>query len=375
MTEVEFSSADIADAIKRANIVAPTRGRELDMYKGFIFDLDPEEKVVRLRVTNGELYYTEYLYPTRIVADGPLTWRVASPSTHGIVTNLAPSSIVTMKDEGGKLRISSGRMRAATPFISSGDYPHPDAFMYELQDMQTLSGWGARMDTVGWTVSPENLPPRCGIYMSSTHMCATNSKVLARIPNEFVLPEGRDFVVLPYKYLAGVLRNLHEVQVGIQGGNLVISPTEDIFIKCSLFEDKFDPVDTIMDKTHETELTFDRDAMLAVLSRVTTIGASDRQVTLEAWIGGGQIALCIRDRISAEEIEESLDVEGADHPVKKFMFSVEYFMDTVSKMTSPQVVMDYSPSKPYAIVKFTSAQGLEVVIQPRRETSARKDDE
>jgi hypothetical protein len=43
-------------------------------------------------------------------------------------------------------------------------------------------------------------------------------------------------------------------------------------------------------------------------------------------------------------------------------------------MLSPEVVFKYTPAKPTSIVKFASAQGLEVIIQPRVEIATRKED-
>lgn len=178
----------------------------------------------------------------------------------------------------GKLRITSGKMRASTPLIKDQSYPDADQFMYEPEGMFKMSGWGARLDKVGWAVSADNIPPRCGVYMSDEYLCATNMKILARIPNDYKFFDGREFIVMPYQLIGGLMRTIEEIEVGVIGNNLIMSPTEDIYIKCVLFDAKFDPVNRIMEKTFEESLTFDRDEMNNVLSRVTKIGSSDRQV-------------------------------------------------------------------------------------------------
>lgn len=375
MATVEFTNATLADAIKRANIVAPTRGRELDMFKGFVIDLDPDEESVTLRTTNGSLYYTEFLYPTSIECDKAVSWRVASISTHGIVSNLPVTGTVKFKDEGGKLRITSGRMRASTPLIRGGDYPDQDQFMYEPEGMYPLKGFGEKLDLIGWAVSPDGLPPRAGVYMDSEFLCATNSRVLARVPNEYKFADDRKNIVLPYALVAPILRTIEELEVGVLGNNLIISPTEDIYIKCSLFEDRFDPVNRIMEKEYPESLTFDKEVCTGVLSRVSKIGAADRQINLDVYIVGDLMTLSIKDRDSAEEIEESMTLAvEAEHELAKFMFSLEYFTDAVSKAPGKEITMHYDPNKTNSVVKFSSDHGYEACVVPRVEVQKDRGD-
>ncbi|AKJ71737.1 DNA polymerase III beta subunit [Tsukamurella phage TIN2] len=373
---VEFNNAALADAVKRANIIAPTRGRELDKFKGFIIDLYPGEEYVTLRVTNGEVFYTEYLYPNELEVPVATSWRVASNSTHGIVSNLAASGSVKLKEEGGKIRITSGRMKATTPLIKSGDYPDPDQFMFEPEGMFNLKGFGTRLDLVGWSTSSDGLPPRCGVYMDEGHLCATNGKTLVRVPNEFKFADGRNNIVLPYQLIGPVLRSLEEIQMGVIGDNLVIAPTEDIFIKCSLFEPRFDPVNRIMEKEMPAAISFSKEDVISTLSRVSKIGASDRQIGLDVYIGGESMTLSVKDRDSAEEIEETiLLISGGDHDIVKFMFSVEYFTDIITKAPGRELVMEYNPEKTVSMVKFLGDDGYEGVVMPRAEIAKSRGDE
>lgn len=366
-TQVEFNNATLADAIKRANIVAPTRGRELDMFKGFVIDLYPGEEYVTLRTTNGELFYTEYLHPLSIEVDKQTSWRVASPSTHGIVSNLSVKGNVKMKDEGGKIRITSGRMKASTPLIRGGDYPDMDQFMFEPEGMMTLNGFGSRLDLVGWATSSDGMPPRCGVYMDEEYLCATDGTVLARYPNEYKFADERDNIVIPYHLIGPIIRTMEEVQVGVIGNHFVVSPTEDIYIKCTLFEPRFDPVNRVMEKEHETSVSFDKDEMIGVLSRVSKIGSADRQISLDVYIIGEMMTLAIRDRDSAEEIEESvlLVQEAETQDLTRFIFSIERFTDIMTKAPGKNITMRYNPSKPMSVVKFENDSGYQTALMPR----------
>lgn len=367
-TVIEFNNATLADAVKRANLVAPTRGRELDMYKGFVIDLFPDEEYVVLRTTNGELFYAEFLYPNEIEVEEKTSWRVPSITAHGLVSNLKTKGTVKFKDEGGKVRITSGRMRATLPLIKSGDYPDISQFLYEQENMKTIQGFGGRLDSAGWAATTDGLPPKCGVYMNSEYLAATNGAILTRVENKYEFVDGRENIVMPYATIAPLLRTMEEVQLGIQGGYMVVSPTDDIFIKCVLFEPKFPPVERAMSKEWSHDLSFDREEVANVLTRVTRIGTTDRQVALEVWIGGESMTLSIKDRDSSEEIDESVILlQGGDHDLVRFSFSVENFTDAVNKAPGKNLVLSYSPDKPQALVKLSNESGLEIALMPRAE--------
>ncbi|AKJ72484.1 DNA polymerase III sliding clamp beta [Gordonia phage Amore2] len=366
-TVIEFNNATLADAIKRANTVAPTRGREFDMFKGFVFDINPDEEFVTLRATNGELYYTEYLYPVNMEVDQAVSWRVSSVSTPGIISNLSVKGNIKMKDEGGKIRMTSGRMKATTPLIRGGEYPDIEHFLYEPENMIQMTGLGARMDLVGWATTNDGMPPRCGVYMDEDYLCATNGIALVRVPNEYKFKDGRENVVIPYQLVAPILRTLEEVEVGVIGNHLVMSPTEDILIKCTMFDPGFDPVNRVMEKEYEASISFNRDEVVNALNRVSKVGRADRQIALDVFIVGEMMTLAIRDRDSSEEIEESiLLIEDAPHDeLVRYIFSIEFFTEAISKSPTKELTMFYNPSKPVSVVKVQAVGGYEAAIMPR----------
>lgn len=364
MTAVTFETAALADSIKKANTIAPSRGKEFDMYKGFVLDVFPEHGRVLLRATNGEVFYSEYLSPLKI--EGPeLTWRIPSAVTNGIVSNLPIGSGKTVKfeNEAGYLRITSGRMRARVPLIPNDYFPDWDDF--EDEDMPVVEGFGARLDQVAWACHRGNTPPINGVYIDREKMVGTDRAKVAIVPIAFDPGEG-EYVVVPVGILAPVVRGMEEIKVNVQGNFLCIAPNEDTHIKCVLFGEDYPKVANVMAQVQEEAIILDRDLVVETMTRMRAIGTGDRQMPLKVVIGEEQIAFHMRDEQSVEEIEDSIYLSGqADHPPVTYLFGPDIFMDAVGKSPNKMMTFNYNLTEQKKLVKFEGGSGYEVAVRPR----------
>lgn len=362
-----FQSAALVDAVKRANIVAPTRGSELDRYKGFVFELNPETTTVLLRVTNGEVYYSEVLYPFEVEGEEGQLWRVSSVLAHNIISNLplASDGKVKFVEEQGKLRITHGKMRASTPLIDADSYP-----TWEIdrpENFRTMTRMGQLLDTVAWAAENNNVPPRCGVYMSTEAVSCTQHGVISYMPVEFEFLDNRRNVVIPINQVGAIVRSMEEVQVSVVGGNMYLSPNEDVLIRCSLYDDSFPDVEGVVGSTNPEGVVFlNRTEVQGILSRVNAVNASDRQRALAITIGDEQVNFSSRDKSSGDEIEESMFAQGADHDPVLFHVSVEFFTSAIDNCPTQSMLLQYNPSNPKRPIKICGEQpGYNVVLMPR----------
>lgn len=379
MTKVEFDSATLAEAIKKANTVAPTRGRELDRYKGFVFEIFNDEQVVRLRCTNGDLFYSEFVYPNEI--EGPdVTWRVSSRTTFAVASNLpirAGKKVILeeVKDAkyGRVLVFQYGSMRATMPFIDHSDYPDWEDF--DDTDLPVVENFGANIDAVSWACDSDGMPPKGGVYIDSEKMVGSNGFLMATIPIKMDLTD-RDNIVVPVKTLSSALRNLEEVKVGVGGGQLLIAPTDTVHISCFMWDETYPNVNRMLSLEYDQMLVLDKEYMVEVLNRVKAIGVDDRQVSMEVNIGDNQISFAIEDKNSTESITESIELpDMADHEIAEYRFSAEYFLNAVQKSPGKLVTFSYNPERPVSPVKFEGANGYTVVVQPRSKVKAKKEED
>jgi len=371
MAKVTFETAALADAIKRANSVAPTKGKELDLYKGFYFEVMPDSDGVFLRATNGEIFYQEWLMPLKIEGEYD-EWRLPSPSINGIVSNLpfgVGKSVIFDNEDNRRMRITSDRMRASVPMMIAESFPDWDDF--DDSELKIVHQFGTKLDQVAWAASNTGLPPLCGIYIDSTQFIATNRARLSCVPIDIDLGEKKKIVV-PISALSSMVRSYDEVKVGTDDSHLLLSPVEDVHIKCILYADDYPPVQIIMDRVSKLENTilFDKDLVSQILTRIKTIGNTDRQAMMEVRIGKEQVSFFMQDTTSGEEIEESAYLAGqCDHDILSVGFAIDNFHSAINNSPSKAIAMSYNFSEKEPVL-LAGGSEYKVILMPRAKQAA-----
>jgi DNA polymerase III sliding clamp (beta) subunit (PCNA family) len=366
-TKIEFENATFADAIKKASMVAPSKGERFADFHGFLFEFDGE--YVTLRCTDGDIFYMETLYPVK--AEGPaVTWRVSSKFMFNLSARL-PSrmgSKMELNDElSSRLTLTSGSMKSQIPLISHDSYPEWTDF--EDEDLPVVEDFGKLVDAVAWSCSKKNDPPLSGVYVDEEKIVASNNYTLATMPIKISLTEaGRENIVVPVRLLGPVLRNFEEVKVGVEGGYLLIAPSDDVHIKCALYDDQYKNVDAVFAKEFPDMVVFEnKDYIIEIVDRVCSAGTEDRQIAMEIEIGDEMVIFAVRSSDSGEEVEESMFlVDQCEHPPAKFKFSAEYFKGAVQNAPGKTIIMHYNKDKTGAFVKFKGENGYESIAMPRR---------
>lgn len=368
MTKVTFETAAFADSIKKANSIAPTRGKEFDKYKGFYMEVRNGDNNVCLRTTNGEVYYTEFMQPLKMEGEDA-DWRIPSAVTNGIVSNLPIGSgkTVTFEDflvQGKQfLRITSGRMKARVPLIVNDYFPDWEGF--DSSGFPVVYDFGARLDAVSWASDRGNLPPYNGVYIDSERMVATDKVRVASMEGAFDTGEHA-YLVVPVGILAPVVRGIDEMKIGLDGNFLCMQPNEDIQIKCVMYGEQFVNVNRALQIENEELIMINRDIIGEVLARCLAVGSSDRQMPLKVTIGNEEIAFHVRDEGKTEEIEDSVYLKGQClHEPVDYLFGPDNFVDAVGKSPNKEMVFHYNISEQKKGVKFEGGSGYVVIVRPR----------
>ena len=366
MTLVEFEIAGLADALKRASKIAPTKGKQLETYAGLMFEVIPETEedsaTVILRSTNGDVFYREWLVPDRI--EGEATeWRLPSVLVSNVVNSLPQSKrvIFTDTEDKARLEIKCGKLKATCRKIPPQHYPD---WEYVDPDALTLvSGFGNRLDQVGWTVG--EAPPLNGIHITGEEMVATDRYRMARTPMQIdALDEP---ITVPASVIAPIMKQVVDTKLGVIGNHLCLMPHDQMEIMCTIFDESYPKVDRILNSKFETMIMFDKAACKGLIERVTSAGSTDRQVSLDCLIGEGRLELQLLD--DEHQVSDSISLDGqCDHPVVKYRFTPTNFVESVNKAPGDMIMFHYTPSNPEAVVKFDSSDNYEVWVVPRMGT-------
>lgn len=381
MTTVTFEVGTLADAVREANVIAPTKGKDLDQYAGFYLEVRPDNTgggQVFLRCTNGAVYYTKQIEVVKI--DGiEQDWRLPSIPINGILSALPVGAgrNVTLDREvvadansasgyryTNRIRIECGRTKASVLLIPTETYPDWDPF--DPTDLPMVHRFGEKLDQVGWAVANEGGEPLTGVYIDGGRLVATDRFRVATTPCEVDM-RGSEPVTVPMGLIGPILKQIQDVKLGIFGNFLGISPNEYTQIKVGVYGQNVPDMSRIMNQAHEEVVMLHREAIAAAVKRVLAIGATDRQIALHVTIGDGEMALYIEGEGQAETSEDAVYLEGqAQHTPVEYKFGPQNFLDAIQKSPSAEIMFHYNTSTAHAVVKFETSMGYNVWSMPRR---------
>lgn len=381
MTTVTFEVGTLADAVREANVIAPTKGKDLDQYAGFYMEIRPDATgggTVFLRCTNGAVYYTKQVEVVKI--DGiDQDWRLPSMPINGILGALPVGAgrHVSFEREvtedvnsasgyryTNRIRIECGRTKASVLLIPTESYPDWDPF--DPTDLPMVHRFGERLDQVGWAVANEGGEPLTGVYMDGERLIATDRFRIATTLCDVDM-QGNEPVTVPMSLIAPILKQIQDVRLGIFGNFLGISPNDYTQIKVGVFGQNVPDMSGIMDKPHEEVVMLQREPLADAVRRVLSIGASDRQIALHVTIGHGELALYLEGDGQSETSEDAVSLGGqAEHEPVEYKFGPQNFLDAIAKSPASEIMFHYNTSTSHAVVKFETSAGYNVWAMPRR---------
>jgi DNA polymerase III sliding clamp (beta) subunit (PCNA family) len=363
--KIVFETAAVSDTFKKANRIAPTKGRNLESYAGFLLEVDPANSNVLLRSTDGGVFYMEWITPLEVEGDAPFVWRVPSNVTTAILNTLpqGAGNKVTFQQDGGRIIITSKRTKGSVRLIDTSNYPTWDTF--DPVQVSSVEGFGSRLDQVAWAVSRKEIEVMSGVYIDGQNIVATNGQRLATAPFSMPIPE--ESVVVPMAVLAPIVSQMVEMKAGVIGNYLCLLPNQYTQIKCVLMGDDFPNVSAVMKKETTDAIMFNKEITLATLQRILTIGSKDRQGHLDITIGDGEMKLFAQDEGADEEIEDVISLAGqCEHPPMTIRVGPDNFQNAINKAPGLMVMMHYDPQRPLGFLRFEGDAGYKCWIPPRR---------
>lgn len=362
--KVVFETASLSDTLKKANRIAPSRGRNFELYAGFYLEIDPAQQEVLLRSTDGGVFYMEWITPLEVYGDEPFVWRIPSSVTTAIVNTLPQGAgkKVTFTQDGGRVVITSARTKGSVRLIKSEDYPRWETF--DPDAVEPVTGLGAKLDQVAWAVSRKEIEITSGVYMDGERIVATDKTRLAMAPLEMPVSEP---VVVPMAVLAPVVNQMVDMKAGVIGNFLCLLPNNYTQIKCVLLGDPYPNVNGVINRETTDVVMFNRETTIATLQRILTVGQKDRQGHLDLTIGNGEMVLFAKDDGADEQIEDVIELNGqAEHEPMTFRLDPGMFMQAVNKAPGLMVMMNYRADNPSGFLRFEGEAGYKCWIPPRR---------
>lgn len=332
--KVDIETGLFAEVLKRAADVSPNSGKDITSYAGVIIETNATEKVVRVRSTDAQTFFSSWIPCEVELLAGELgnqIWRLPSKAFSGVIGSLPSGAgkVVSLIQENRQLKVSSGKAQASFNLIDPDGYPDWDPF--EDATLVQVPGLREAMKRVSWAVSKDGIPPHIGLLVGPDMVAAFDRFRFACVQLDG-LPFKEDYCV-PLAVPNTVMANLKvepEVSMSKDGNNFLAQIDEDTQYSSRLYATKWPNVRLFlerMDQTHAIE--FSRDDFVAMCRRALQMNTSKRTAKLDMWIGDSQLAVFCADT-DMGYLGDALELPGqADHAPTKIRVMPELFMDLI----------------------------------------------
>lgn len=367
MTQVTFEVGTIADAIRKAALVAPSKvGNAFDKAAGIMMDINPDDEEVTcvIRATNLDVFYVEAL--DCILASGPTTsWRLPSNILAEILKNIkpAPGKNVTFSKDTTRERIivSCGRMKGSVGLIDTASYP--EFSIYE-GEFSTANDIGGRIDQVAWACAKAGAEPLTGVHFTGEYVVATDGYRVARMPLDMPITTP---VTVPANILSGILRQTGKIEIGATPYQMVFRPDPYTQITCSIFALDYPKVmNKVAAITYDGVCRVRKQDLIDLINRALGAAGGDRNPLIQLIIGQGELAAYLVGQDA--DLGDVVELPGqVAHSRVKLFFSPQYVIDAVGKSPNDLVTLYFTlDANPKIPLKIDGGSGYEAWVATRK---------
>lgn len=360
MSSITFETATLADAIKKADRVAPNRGSAFDKAAGIV--LESTGDVTCIRASDTAVFYTQWVNSIAFEG-GAIQWRLPSKLFAQIIGSLPIGSgkEVKLTQDGQLIVLTANRLKAKIPLLDVDYYPTWQAF--DPEGLEATSSVGGKMEMVEWAAAKDNVAPWAGIYFDGEYILACDKYRLARVP--LSIPHLPSPVLVPSNLLSGLLRQEGEILLGSKGNSLLIMPDAHTQITTVLFEEEYPSLNRLINTEYTHSIKVRKSTFLEIANRVRGISQADRMAGLNVIIGKGEVTLYMSDNEAA--LLDTMETPAqADHPRHTVVFAPTNIIEAIEHAPSEEVILSYDISNPQLIFRVDGGSGYMAWVATRK---------
>lgn len=367
--KVVFETATIADAIKKAERVAPSKGAAFDKASGIVITADESREVVLVRATNLDVYSMEWVAAVSVEGEpGKIVeWRVPSKLIAGVMAGLpiGSGSQLTLeeKEDKGvkKLFLKCGKVQVKLNLMTTDYFPVWEVFSPD--DLNEVDDLGGRIAMVEWAASKTEEAPLKGINFDGELVTACDRYRLVTAPIK--IPGLEDSITVPGGILGSVLKQTGTTKIGVKDGYLLIMPDTTTQIRTIVYGSEYPPVERIKRRDQPMSVRVKKQPLADIIQRAATFAGADRFPVIRMFFGLEEITV-IMETTEIGTLMDSLDTPGfCDHPRAEFKFAPRIIMEPILNAPNEEVTIHYDPSNPKAFFYIDGGSGYEAWAIPR----------
>ena len=368
-TKVVFETATFADAVMKAERIAPSKGAAFDKAAGIVIEVTPGAKPpIIIRATNLEVFSMEWVDAVEVTGE-KTSWRLPSKLLAQVTSSLPIGSgmVVTLEEVEGnnghsQLHLTQGRIKARFNMMEVSYYPVWGAFDPDL--CHPAADLGGRIAQVEWAAAKSD-PPLSGIHFDGTRCISTDRYRLATAP--VTIPNLTEPITVPAGILSQILKQTGDISVGVDGQQLLMMPDEHTQIRTILFGVEYPKVERIMNRDYSNTITVKKTQLLEVISRVGSFTGAERYPILRCFIGKEEFGMMMSNE-DVGLLGDVIELPGqCNHPRVEFLFTPKNLSEAVNAVAGDTLQLSYNPEKPESIFYLNGNSGYEAWVMPRRD--------
>lgn len=370
MTKVVFETATLADSIKKADRIAPTKGSAFDKAAGIVISVDSEHGLVVVKATDLSIYSQEWVSALEIDGD-PVTWRVPSKLFATVLAGLpiGTGKNITLEEKSDgrnrMLHLTAGRTRAKFNLMSV-DY-YPEWAVFSPDGLVEVDDFGGRIALVEWAASKTE-EPLTGVHFDGERVLACDRYRLATTPLPITgLVEP---VTVPAGILGSILKQTGEVRVGIDAwGHMLIMPDDTTQIVASTFGQEYPNTARLTNRERPAMLKLKKEPTLEIMNRARAFAGTDRFPLMRVFIGKEELAV-IMNTSEVGTLADVMEIPGQClHNRLEIKFTPSNLIEAIQACPNDELNFWYDPEDSMGVPYIDGGSGYEVWVMPRKALS------
>lgn len=360
-TTITCEAAVIADAVGRANRVAPTKGAAFDKASGVVLEIDPSRpSPVYVKSTDLEVTYLQRIPVSQGNAVGdPTVWRLPSALFTGVLAGLPLGSgeMVELGEKDGSVHIKAGRKRAKLRLIEATSFPKVKPF--DPNGMSTVDDLALRISQVAWATDAAD-PILSGVRLDGTTVTGCDSYVAAIVPCTVPLPET---IAVPLRSVAPLLQKAGAVNMRATDTRLELMLDADTQVTSVCLGGAYPDVGRIRRTNFNGSVVIDRMLLADTINKTLAIVRGERYPKLRLTVKENELDLMMQVP-EVGRIDDTIDVSGKPDG-DEFVIWVDpsRLTEALAAATQQIVTFNFGP-KPTLPMQVLDANGFDCWIMP-----------
>lgn len=367
MKKAVFEVATLADAVAKANRVAPTKGAAFDRAAGIVLEVIPDILVPRVIIKSTDLEVTFRANVSVLeIGDEPVTWRLPATLFNGIMSTM-PMGLgmqVTLREmnvSDGHLYFIAGKMKAKLRLIA-GDFPTIGEF--DADQLVLAPNFAKRLQQVAWATDDKGNGVLSGVHMDGKFLYGCNRQVVAMVPCEVPITAP---VTAPLYDIAALIKNTGDVSLRAGTNVVEIMPDSWTQTTCTLIAQEYPNIAGLMKNRQTGKVYVGTEELASVLDQMLVLVKEERYPATTIEIGEGMMKVSM-DVPDVGKVLNEIEVTGgtaAGEDPFTISFSPQILKNALAASGRPDISILYGPT-PLDPMKIEDDNGFVALAMPIR---------